>query len=91
MSDKKLPPCDCLSFCADDPDVHNGKARPCKMELRTRRHAFELQKAREAFARLPGDYVYRLNTNTFNDNQKEDIETIFRYLSKYGFMWGTGK
>jgi hypothetical protein len=24
-----LPPCDCLTFCGDDPNVFNGNAQPC--------------------------------------------------------------
>lgn len=25
----KLPKCDCLNFCGDDPDLDKGKAEPC--------------------------------------------------------------
>lgn len=29
MRKPKLTPCDCLTDCGDDPEIHRGYARPC--------------------------------------------------------------
>lgn len=31
---KKLPPCDCLNYCGDDPWITKGKARPCAHKIK---------------------------------------------------------
>ena len=88
--DKKLPSCDCITNCMDDPRVARGEAEPCNMFKAVQHSAYIKSLTDELIKRAIALYQYPRDPGAFTRLMMA-TETYIRITDEYAIYLTTEK